>query len=523
MKQDPIFKPLVMRNLTVKNRIFRSNISGRWDNHDGSGTNARINWELKFARGGVGAIISSFVPVHISGRILPNYAMLDSDERIPFWRALIQAVHEHDTRYLIQLSHGGRQRDVPGIENAMSVGLSSTDTKDSFHGLLCRAASIDEIGKIIEWFARAAVRAREAGADGVELHASHGYLFTQFLSSAINDRKDKYGGSLENRARFLLEVIEAIRREVGRDYHLQVKINAVDLNNALYPWERPGNTLEESIQVCKWVEAASADALHVSIGSIFPHPLLPSGGFPLDVTSGSYGVMIASGTRAYLNHQLFRYRLLRPLFRKLWNRAKKDWDVEGVSRELAREVKRNVTIPVINTGGYQDASLVRKLLEDGWIDAVSIARPLVANNDLPQIWAAGRDLPERPCSFCNRCLVHAIADPLGCYDLDRFDGDYDAMVREIHSVYHPARAWQQLDRPLAAPAGEPSGCGTGADTQRNEVGVEPGKVRTVFRSVQLEDVIRTTPVDRAQQRFRRRVAATLAAVIALGLIWVLVF
>src|SRR4051794_26076731 len=86
MDNDVIFQPLKFRSLTVKNRLFRSSISGRWDNYDGSGSQARINWEEKFARGGVGAIISSYVPVHLRGRIMPNYAMIDSDDKIPFWR-----------------------------------------------------------------------------------------------------------------------------------------------------------------------------------------------------------------------------------------------------------------------------------------------------------------------------------------------------------------------------------------------------------------------------------------------------
>src|SRR5919202_76490 len=111
MENDIIFKPLTFRNLTVKNRVFRSSISGRWDNYDGSGTQARINWEEKFARGGVGAIISSFVPVNIRGRISPNYAMIDHDDKIPFWRALGQAVHEHNCRFILQLSLSGRQQD----------------------------------------------------------------------------------------------------------------------------------------------------------------------------------------------------------------------------------------------------------------------------------------------------------------------------------------------------------------------------------------------------------------------------
>ena len=95
MAFEPIFQPLKFRNLTVKNRIFRSNVAGRFDNYDGSGSQTRINWEVKFAKGGVGAIISSFVPVLLRGRIVPNYAMIDHDRHIPFWRAVGNAVHEY--------------------------------------------------------------------------------------------------------------------------------------------------------------------------------------------------------------------------------------------------------------------------------------------------------------------------------------------------------------------------------------------------------------------------------------------
>ena len=119
-------------------------------------------------------------------------------------------------------------------------------------------------------FAAGARRARSAGCDGIELHACNGYLFTQFLSSGINDREDEYGGSLENRARFLFDVVRAVRAEVGADFHFQVKMNGVDYNDALEPWQAVGNTLEESIQVARWLEAAGVDALHISTGSFFP-------------------------------------------------------------------------------------------------------------------------------------------------------------------------------------------------------------------------------------------------------------
>jgi 2,4-dienoyl-CoA reductase-like NADH-dependent reductase (Old Yellow Enzyme family) len=439
MNQDVIFQPLKFRNLTVKNRLFRSNVSGRFDNYDGSGSQARINWEESFARGGVGAIISSFVPVHIRGRILPNYAMIDGDDKIPFWRAVGEAVHRHDCKFLLQLSHGGRQRDNPGIENFRQKGLSSTSRMDTFHGLLCEAMTLQQIKDTIRHFADGARRARQAGLDGVELHASHGYLITQFLSSAINDRVDEYGGSLRNRAAFLLEIIQAIRKEVGTDYHLQAKLNAVDFGNALYPWEKKGNTIEEGIQVAKWAEEAGVDAIHTSIGSMFPHPLLPPGGFPPDELNWWYGSMISSGVRGYFNYTMFHFRLLRPLFSFFWGRTKKDHPVEAVSSPYSKEIKKNVGVPIINTGGYQDGRVIRRVITEGYTDAVSIARPLIANRDLPQILESGRDLPDKPCSFCNRCLVNAIVNPLGCYDVRRFNGDHDAMVAKILEVFHPSQ------------------------------------------------------------------------------------
>jgi 2,4-dienoyl-CoA reductase-like NADH-dependent reductase (Old Yellow Enzyme family) len=433
---DPIFQPLRFRNLEVKNRVFRSSISGRIDNYNGSGTQARINWEEKFARGGVGAIISAHVPINVRGRILPNYAHIDSDERIPFWRRVGERVHEHDCKFILQLSHGGRQQDIAGVENLGKLALSSTDRPDPFHGLPCRRMTVQEIHQTVQDFAAGARRAREAGLDGIELHACNGYLITQFLSSGINDRKDAYGGTLENRARLLLDIIAAIRKEVGHDFHLQVKISAVDHNNAIIFWDRKGNTLPESAQVCRWVEQAGADALHVSTGSLFPHPRNPPGDFPIADVVRNYDTMLSSGRHTLRNYLLFRFPLTTPLMRLLWNRTKGD-AVEGVSLSDAAEIKRNVSIPVLCTGGFQTASVIREAIQHGKCDAVAIARPLMANPDLVQVFAEGRDLPERPCTYCNKCLVNVIENPLGCYDVSRYDGDHDRMMREVMSFFEP--------------------------------------------------------------------------------------
>ena len=228
---DSIFTPLAFKNLTIKNRLIRSNVSGRFDNYDGSGNPARINWETKFARGGVGAIISSFVPVHGRGRILPNYAMMDADDKIPFWREVGKRVRDHDCKFILQLSHGGRQRDIAGVEYPES--WSSTSKPDPLHGFEGKAMTQQQISEVVQQFGQAAERAQQAGLDGVELHGSNGYLITQFLSSGINDRTDQYGGSLENRARFVREIVASIRLRCGPAFHLQMKISSTENNNAM--------------------------------------------------------------------------------------------------------------------------------------------------------------------------------------------------------------------------------------------------------------------------------------------------
>jgi 2,4-dienoyl-CoA reductase (NADPH2) len=433
---ESLFQPLVFRNLTIKNRILRSNISGRFDNYDGSGTQTRINWEVKFASRGVGAIVSSFVPVHLRGRILPNYALIDDDRHIPFWRRLGEAVHQHDCKFILQLSHGGRQRDIAGIE--FPVGLSSTDRPDPTHGFRCERMTPQQITETVQAFAEGARRAREAGLDGVELHGANGYLITQFLSSAINDRKDDYGGSLENRARFVLEIVRAIRRRVGDDFHLQMKISVQEHNDAVafFNTGPSGNTAEESLQVCRWLVDAGVDAIHVSTGSFFPHPRNPAGiDLPVEELVQTYDTMISGGDDAFQTYLLFRN--FPALARRQWNNAAPKPDaIEGANLGDSRAVKAAVNVPVICTGGFQTASVITAAIARGDCDAVSMARPLVANNDLVEVFRRGQDRPERPCTYCNKCLANVIEHPLGCYELSRFPSR-DAMLAEVMSVFRP--------------------------------------------------------------------------------------
>ena len=431
---DIIFTPLQFKNLKLKNRIVRSNISGRFDNYDGSGNQARINWELKFARGGVAAIVSSFVPVQMRGRIVPNYATIDRDERIPFWRELGKRVHEFDCKFILQLSHGGRQRDIPGVEYAK--GLSSTDKEEPLHGFPCERMTIAQIQETVAAFAEGARRAREAGLDGVELHGANGYLITQFLSSAINDRKDEYGGPLENRARFVLDIVRAIRAKVGNDFHLQVKISATEYNNAMVLTEEAGNTIKDSVQVCQWLEQAGVDAIHVSTGSSFPHPRNPAGDLPVETFVQVYDSMISSGSKTYRNYKLLRGELTSKVFHAQWIKARGK-TIEGINLPDALTIKQAVGIPVICTGGFQTASVIRNAITTGSCDGVSIARPLVANNNLVEMFSRGMDAPEKPCTYCNKCLVNVIKNPAGCYEEERFPSR-EAMLDEIMSVFQPA-------------------------------------------------------------------------------------
>ncbi|HVQ16903.1 MAG TPA: NADH:flavin oxidoreductase, partial [Vicinamibacterales bacterium] len=377
-------------------------------------------------------------PVHDRGRIIPNYATIHQDDRIPFWRALGKAVHEHDCKYILQLSHAGRQRDIPDLK--YEKGLSSTGKSDPLHGFKCDAMTKADIQEAVTAFAEGARRAREAGLDGVELHGANGYLITQFLSSAINDRKDEYGGSLENRARFVIEIVKAIRARVGKDFHLQMKISATEFNDALLflRLEGSGNTVQESAQVCKWLVEAGVDAIHVSTGSAFPHPRNPAGtDIDVKLLAGTYAQLASSGSNTFRNLLFFHGELTGETFRKAWNAAGVPKDkIEGVSLDDSHVIKQAVSVPVICTGGFQTASVIRKAIADGDCDAVSMARPLIANNDLVKQFAAGKDHAEFPCTYCNKCLVHVVEHPLGCYEESRFP-NHEAMLEQVMSVFHP--------------------------------------------------------------------------------------
>jgi 2,4-dienoyl-CoA reductase-like NADH-dependent reductase (Old Yellow Enzyme family) len=444
---DPIFQPLTINGLTFKNRIIRSSIGGRIDYYDGSMSDARIAWDRRFARGGVSAIISSNAGIRADGIAVPGYAAIDDDRTIPSWRTLVGEVHKHGCHYIIQLHFSGRQRDVARKEYSGLPAMSSTDKPDLLHGLRARQMTTSEIHDVVEAYGRAARRAREAGADGVEIVACNGYLLHQFLSSAINERTDAYSGDLRARARLLLEVVAEVRAAVGRDFFVSVKLSGRDDHNA---WTAPlsgtvGNTIDDSVEVSRWLAEAGLDAIHLSQGDSFPHPRIPAGLFPTDEARRTYVVMYYEGTHVPASTFLLQFALFRRFFEWNWGRRmpfKRDGKllpemIEGMNQADAAKIKAASGLPVICVGGWQTAGPIREALDAGHCDVVSIARGLLANPDLVHRFAEGHDAPEKPCTYCNKCAVNALLHPLACYEEARFESR-EQMFAEAYRVYREA-------------------------------------------------------------------------------------
>jgi 2,4-dienoyl-CoA reductase (NADPH2) len=444
---DPIFQPLTINGVTFKNRVVRSSLGGRVDYYDGSMSDARIAWDRRFARGGIAAIISSNSGIRTDGIAVPGYASIDHDRTIPSWRRLIEEIHRHDCRYIIQLHFSGRQRDLPRKEFVGVPPMSATDRPDLLYGLRCRRMTIAEIDELVQAYANAARRAREAGADGIEIVACNGYLLHQFLSSAINDRTDEYNGDLRARARITLEVMNTVRAAVGRDFFIAMKLSGRDEHNAYTaPFNRRiGNTIEDTMQVSRWLAEAGLDAIHVSQGDSFPHPLVPAGLLPSDESRPSMAALFYEGTRVPNRFFLMQFSWFRRITEWNWGRRMPfkrrgrllPEKIEGMNQDDAAKIKAASGLPVFCVGGWQTASRMREALTAGRCDVITIARGLLANPDMVQRFAAGRDAPERPCTYCNKCLVNALLQPLACWEESRFDSR-EQMFEEAYRVYKEA-------------------------------------------------------------------------------------
>ncbi len=424
---DPIFEPLEINGVEFPNRLVRSSIGGRYAYYDGTVNPAWARFERRFAENGVGAIVSATITVDDHRWAPIEYPKISDDRFVGPIAEGARAVQAAGARYILQIGDPGYHTQA-GLFSEPQDGRSSSGGFDLLYGYqsVRRAMTVGEIEGVVVNFARAAARVRDAGCDGVEVTASKGYLIHQFLNPAVNRRADRYGGSPERRFRLLEEIVTSIRSAVGRDFLFGVRLSARDFNylplNLRLPVARPlrdwwfGNDLDTTLGYGRRLRELGVDYLHISNGYGFINPKESPGRFPVEEIRIFFNSTRHLGAKAAARATLLN-ALPGPVLRALGI----GWRVEpGANLADAARFREEVGLPVIANGGFQRRSLVAHAITSGSCDLVSMARPLLANPDLPELFRAGRELPERPCTFCNRCAVRTTVGPLGCYDPTRF-------------------------------------------------------------------------------------------------------
>ena len=371
--------------ISVKNRIVRSATEEILASNEGRVTEEYIQFYTRLARGGVGLIMTGNYGVDVLGRATPRTMLLDSDEVVEGLRKLVGTVHDSGARIVAQLNHVGRQRH-PDLDDRTPIAPSPVMVK--YTRVKPRPMTEGEIGDAIEAFGQAARRVREAGFDGVQIHGAHGYLVNQFLSGHTNRRSDRWGGSVENRRRFVVEVYSAIRNAVGDDYPVLIKINARD------PVSR-GVTLDDTIATCQALEELGIDAIEVSDGI----DEMIKGGIPTDIIMR--------------DRKLLERIMMRFLIETMVKRNARL--VEGYHLADAAAVRQAVKVPVIAVGGIRRRAMMEHALESGQADFVALSRPFIRKPNLVNRMEGDGGDPIS-CVSCNRCALEMIVhmNPLRC-------------------------------------------------------------------------------------------------------------
>jgi 2,4-dienoyl-CoA reductase-like NADH-dependent reductase (Old Yellow Enzyme family) len=450
MDNSVIFTSHTINNVEFKNRILRSSVGGRMSNYDGTVTDVWKNFEKRFADGGVGGIISTTFHVN-KDRVSPlQYPSIADQRFVPYLKKFIAGIKRDspDCRYIVQIGD-------PGYTTYMSLFPEAQDAKSSSSGFdfgfgynnTRTMMSHAEIEKAISDFADAAERVRATDADGLEITATKGYLIHQFLNPAINRRTDDWGGSVDNRFRFLQRIVEAVRARVGRDYLFGIRLSAADYNHSplllsllrlpsiLGSRERwIGNDMTQMLDYAKRLRALNIDYLHIVAGYGFPNPRDTPGPFPFDEIklffNSTRHLSLKAAARATLVNALPN-GFGRWLLNLGWSYGPR------VNLESAARFRKETGLPVIANGGFQERDFIESALNSKQCDMVSIARALIANPDLPRMFKAGKNVPANPCSHCNRCVGRTVSSPLGCYDLRRFASSTKAMQEQIMEWNRP--------------------------------------------------------------------------------------
>ncbi|OPL13849.1 MAG: hypothetical protein AVO39_09830 [delta proteobacterium MLS_D] len=352
---EHVLSPLEVKSLTLRNRVVMPPMGTNLGNSDGTVSESNIAYMRRRAAGEPGLIITEITGVHESGIVSPKQIGAYDDRFIPGLARLASTVHEKGGKIALQLHHAGRE-SMYLLSQGMAVGPSAVPSI-VFRGTP-REMTLDEIKEVVASFGSAARRAREAGYDAVEVHCAHGYLLTQFLSALSNERSDEYGGTtLKERSRFVLEVIEAVRREVGPDFPLSVRISTEE-------FIKGGYTADDMQTILPAMVRAGADIIHASFGT---H------GSPAGITQ-----------------------------------APAEYE-PGFNAWLARKVKDVVDVPVIAVGRFNDPAQADEVIGRGDADLVAFGRQFLADPDFLIKAREGRSEDICRCIACNQgCIEREI-------------------------------------------------------------------------------------------------------------------
>jgi 2,4-dienoyl-CoA reductase-like NADH-dependent reductase (Old Yellow Enzyme family) len=346
-----LFEITEISGMTLKNRFVRSATWTGMAENDGTCTTNLVTLIGELAAGGVGLIITGHAYVHETGRAGPWQLGIYKDEHIPALRNMTQAVHTKNAKIVMQLAHAGIYADTDLTGQRPLAPSAIHDFTDKAP----REMTTEDIVSIIEAFASAAERAKAADFDGVQMHAAHGYLLNQFLSPAYNKRQDQYGSSIENRTRFLQEVLVAIRKRVGHNYPILIKINSQD-------YIEGGLELADAIKACNLLKAEGLSAVEISGGTRESGKLIP--------------VRTAITTE----------------------------DREAYFKDAAIAFKKSVDLPIILVGGIRSFHIAREIVEDNIADYISMSRPFIREPGLINRWKSG-DLGRATCLSDSKCFV----------------------------------------------------------------------------------------------------------------------
>jgi 2,4-dienoyl-CoA reductase-like NADH-dependent reductase (Old Yellow Enzyme family) len=369
-----LFESASIKGVQLKNRFVRSATAEGLATFDGRPSRKLKELYFKLAKGEVGLIVTGATLVEAYKNLpniegLPFPLAIDEDRHVEDWREVIDGVHERGSKIAMQITHPGRQ-DYPRLRGSTPIAPSAVPLED--RNIVPREMTVDEIKEMVGKFAQACRRANEAGFDAVQLVGCHGYLVSNFISPYANVRTDDYGGSTENRARFIVEIVKRARELVGPEYPLMIKMNFDDFIDG-------GLDKDEALRVAKIIVQAGIDCIEVSGG-----------------TQAEGGKHIAV---------------------KGINTEEK----EGYFRSYAEALKEHVSVPVILVGGLRTPSVMEKLVEDGVTDFVSMCRPFIREPELIKRWKDG-DLTKAKCISCNKCFENWIKRPTRCYIEEPLEG-----------------------------------------------------------------------------------------------------